>query len=1027
MRRLLPVVLLAGMVGAADAQTAANPEETPAEFVAVRRLIESAINEKETPSVAVAVVRDDKVVWAQGFGLADLESGKPATPNSIYRLASISKPVTATALMLLVERGLLDLDAPANKYLPKAKLTARRGDPKQITIRRIANHTSGLPLHYTFFYPGDRPYSYEEAIRRHGFAATVPGEQYQYSNLGYGLLGYITEVVAETPWDEFLRQQIFDRLGMTRTDAGFRPEHASDATRQYTQDSAGRWIRVDEYDFDHPGASAVCSSALDLARFARLHLNGGVVDDVRLLAPEAIAAMHAANVPPGAHSGYGIGWAVSKFHGRHCVSHSGGMPGVSTMLRMYPNERVATIVLLNCDNRGVTERVTQALAEALFGKLPPENEENAKPKSDGDKPAPIVYTGRWRGTFAHFDGDIPIELEVSSADKATLQLGSERARSLRIFAGQGPIFVAQTNVRLRTIPGYHGLATLELRLRREGDSLAGVGVSLAEGYFALSNWMELARVGDLPTVAESVPTFDVLIKNARIVDGTGVPWYRGDVAVRDDRIVAVGKIEDASAKVVIDAEGQVVAPGFIDMMGQTATPFLENPAAGKNLLSQGITTINCGEGHSAAPVDDVTAKRLGWRTMREYFARLDAAGMPLNIVQTVGHTQIRRLVLGDVDRRPTPAELERMQQYVEEAMQAGAIGLSTALIYPPAVYATTDEIAALAQTAGRHGGKYFTHMRNEGDLLLEAIDEALRIGQNADCPVHIFHLKTAGRQNWPKMEQAIAMIKASRAAGRQVAADIYPYVNNGLSLTSFIHPKHSAQGGGELRNRLKDLETRKEIRREMEELGGWENWYRHIGNDWNNVVLAGMKEAPYANFNGQSLAKIAKELGRDEWDVFFDICLAGAFALPQSMSEANKILAMQQEFISFDTDVGPDGGSRTATHPRAYGAFPRVLAKYVRELGVLSLEQAVQRMSAVAANELMLHDRGRLAPGLAADIVIFNPDRIQDRATLAEPAIPSVGVKYVLVNGKLVWEDEVYTGARPGRVLRGPGYRPESP
>lgn len=1022
MRTVRAILLLAlcGWCHDASAQVA-----MPAEFAPVRAEIEQVIRDKQAPSVAVAVVRDDKVIWAEGFGFADLEGRKPATANSIYRLASISKPIAATGLMMLVERGLIDLDKAANEYLGDVKLTARRGQASQMTVRRIANHTSGLPLHYSFFYPGTQPYSYDEVIRRHGFAATVPGERFQYSNLGYGLIGYVTQLTAQMPWEEFMRRQLYDRMGMARTDAGFRPGHLDDATKQYTRDAAGRWIPVTYYDFDHPGASVVCSSALDMARFARMHLNGGVIEDIRVLAPESVAEMQ---VPSGVRSGdssYGVGWVISKFHGRHCVSHSGGMPGVSTMLRLYPNERVATIVLLNSDSRLVTGRITSKLAEALFGDNPQSDNQNSQAPNNSSE-SPTQYTGLWKGTFAHFDGDVPVELRISSPGDAKIRFGGGGERPLRVYSGQGDIFVAQTDVKFATLPSYHGVPTLEVRLQREGDQLAGVGVSLAEGYFALSNWMELNRIGDMPLLsARPNADFDVLIKGGKIVDGTGGPWYLGDLAIRDGRIVAVGKFEDAAATKVVDATGLIVAPGFIDMMGQTAVPFLENPGAGKNLLSQGITTINCGEGHSAAPVDDVTASRLGWRTMREYFAKLDQAGMPINIVQTVGHTQIRRLVLGEVDRRPTPEELQRMQEYVEEAMQAGAIGVSTALIYPPAVYATTDEIAALVQVAGRYGGKYFTHMRNEGDLLLEAIQEALRIGQNGNAPVHIFHLKTAGQQNWSKMEQAIALIKASRAAGQQVAADIYPYVNNGLSLTSFIHPKHSAQGSSQLRERLRDPDMRREIRREMEELGGWENWYRHIGSDWNNVVVAGMNEAPYSNFNGQSLGAIAKELGRNEWDVFFDICLVGAFALPRSMSEANKILAMQQEFISFDTDVGPDGGSRIATHPRAYGAFPRVLAKYVRELGVLSLEQAVQRMAAVAANELMIHDRGRLAPGLAADIVLFDFDRIQDRATLANPDIPSEGIRYVLVNGQIVWQDDAYTGARPGRVLRGPGYRPE--
>src|SRR5262245_45276877 len=523
--------------------------------------------------------------------------------------------------------------------------------------------------------------------------------------------------------------------------------------------------------------------------------------------------------------------------------------------------------------------------------------------------------------------------------------------------------------------------------------------------------------------ASAVERYELLLKNGRIVDGAGTPWYVADVPIRDGKIAAIGRLNPADAVRTIDAAGLVVAPGFIDMMGQTGSPFLKDPAAGINLLTQGITTINAGEGDSAAPLASDGARQAGWSTHREYFALLDKTGMPVNVVQTVGHTQVRRLVLGEVDRRPQPVELERMKALVREAMEAGAIGVSTALIYPPAVYAPTEEISSLARVAGEHGGGYFTHMRNEGDRLLDAIDEALAIGEQAGCRVHIFHLKAAGRQNWGKMDEAIARIKAARAAGRQVAADIYPYINNGLGITAFIHPRHSAQGPNVLRRLLDDPAIRAEIRREMETNFEFENWYRHTGFDWDKVVLGEMKDGPYREHNGQSLLAIARALSKDPWDVFFDACRMNAFALPQTMTEANLIKGMREEFVSFCTDVGPAGGSSIASHPRAFGAFPRALSRFVRDLGVISLERAIAQMTAVAANEVFCHDRGRLAPGLAADVVIFDYGQIADRATFAQPHNLAEGVKYVLVGGTLVLDDGKYTGARPGRVVRGPGHR----
>lgn len=518
--------------------------------------------------------------------------------------------------------------------------------------------------------------------------------------------------------------------------------------------------------------------------------------------------------------------------------------------------------------------------------------------------------------------------------------------------------------------------------------------------------------------------YDLVIRGGRIVDGTGAPWYLADVGIRGGKIAKIGRLEAAAGKRAIDATGLIVAPGFIDMMGQTATPLLENPDSAINLLTQGITTINAGEGASAAPLGEEAAKRAGWRTMGEYFAAIEKKGIPLNFTQTIGHTQVRQIVLGDVDRRPSNAELDQMRALVKEAMEAGAIGVSTALIYPPAVYATTEEIAALAEVAGQYGGRYYTHMRNEGDKLEEAIDEALEIGRRGNSPVHIFHLKTAGRQNWVKMPLAIAKIKAARGAGQQVTADIYPYINNGLGIEAFIHPRHAAEGHQRLIRKLDDPAVRAEIRKEMETTGGWENWYRHVGHDWSKVVIGRTDDLRYKALAGQSVADLAKARSEDPWDTFFNLVRAGAFALPQSMSEANKITAIQQEFVSFCTDVGPAGGSIIAAHPRAFGAFPRLLSRYVRDLGAISLERAVAQASAAGANNVLAYDRGRIAEGLAADIIAFDYLKLTDQATFAQPAALSAGMQYVVVNGVLVLDGGKQTAARPGRVLRGPGYRP---
>ena len=542
--------------------------------------------------------------------------------------------------------------------------------------------------------------------------------------------------------------------------------------------------------------------------------------------------------------------------------------------------------------------------------------------------------------------------------------------------------------------------------------------------FLMSLWafiVSIAMIQSSVTI-QAAESFDIVVQGGRVVDGTGAPWYQADIGIRDGIIVEMGRVDSAAAKTVIDATGLIVAPGFIDMMGQTASPMLEDPKTAINLLTQGITTINAGEGGSAAPLGDKAGRRAGYTTMAEYFAMLDSKGLPVNVVQTIGHTQVRRMVLGDVERRPSEDELKQMQDLVREAMRAGAIGVSTALIYPPAVYAQTQEIAALAEAAGEFGGRYYTHMRNEGDRLLEAIDEALEIGRVGKTPVHIFHLKAAGQQNWGKMQLAIAKIKEARSTGQQVTADIYPYVNNGLGVAALIHPRHFARGRREFLSRLDDQDLRQEIREEMESTDGWENWFRHAGKDWDRIVVGQTNVAQYEALDGQTVAAIAKANDEDPWETFFRLVGAGAFALPETMSDANKIMAMQQDFVSFCTDVGPAGGSRSASHPRAFGSFPRLLSRYVRKLGALSLERAIAQASAAAANDVLAYDRGRIAEGLAADVIVFDYESLTDRADFVHPHALSEGMHHVIVNGVVVLKDGEQTDRRPGKVLRGPGF-----
>jgi N-acyl-D-aspartate/D-glutamate deacylase len=524
------------------------------------------------------------------------------------------------------------------------------------------------------------------------------------------------------------------------------------------------------------------------------------------------------------------------------------------------------------------------------------------------------------------------------------------------------------------------------------------------------------------------PPFDILILHARILDGAGNPWFRGDIGITGDRITAIGHLEGYHGNRIIDAADRVVAPGFVDMMGQSSLVLVTDPASAESKLRQGITTYLSGEGGSPAPQSAETLDHppvldgdtLRWGSYGEYFALLEQRGIALNVVHDVGLTQVRRVVLGDTDVQPTPEQLEEMRALVHRAMEDGAVGVSTSLIYPPAVYASTEELIELAKVAGEYGGVYFTHMRNESSALLDAIREALAVGRGAGVPVHIYHLKAAGQENWPLMLKALALIDSARAAGMDVTADIYPYIRNGIGLGSFLHPRHYADGEAAFLATLADPSVRRALRREVESTANWENWYRWVGMDWDNVLIDKAPPSVDGRVVGQSIAGAARTLGVDPWTAFFDLVQAGSVSVnPRSMNEEQKWQAFGVDWIMIDTDASPvNPATNASAHPRAFGAFPRVLAKYVRQDRALTLEDAVRRMSSLAAHRLGLTDRGLLAPGMAADLLIFDPDRVQDEATFSEPMKYATGMDYVLINGVPVIDDGKLMDVRPGRLLR---------
>ena len=528
----------------------------------------------------------------------------------------------------------------------------------------------------------------------------------------------------------------------------------------------------------------------------------------------------------------------------------------------------------------------------------------------------------------------------------------------------------------------------------------------------------------LPAMLAAQP-YDLILRGGRVVDGSGNPWFRADVAIREGRIAGVGNYANAQARRVIDVAGHVVAPGFIDMMGAGSVPLLLDPRNAESKLRQGITTMMAGEGESPAPMTtkllpaEAAAKGYRWSTYAEYNALLEKRGLAVNVVHNVGAAQVREVVMGDQDREPTPAELTQMKELVAQAMRDGAVGVSTALIYPPGVYAKTAELVELAKASAPFGGFYSTHMRNESSQLLEAIAESIAIGEQAGVPVHIYHLKAAGEENWPLMAQAIEMIGAARRRGVDVTADIYPYIRNGIGLGSFIPPRHYARGARALLDSLGSAQLRAELRREIESTRDWENWYRHVGQKWDNVLVAQLPAQADKALEGKSVAEIARIWNKDEWSAFFDLVLKDASVNPLSMNEAQKHLALRTEWVSFCTDSGPAHAlTATGAHPRAFGSFARVLARYVRDEQVLTLEAAVRKMSSLATNRLRLLDRGRVAPGMAADLVVFDPERVQDTATFTKPLAYPTGMPYVVVNGVVAIDGGKWAGTQSGRVLK---------
>lgn len=525
------------------------------------------------------------------------------------------------------------------------------------------------------------------------------------------------------------------------------------------------------------------------------------------------------------------------------------------------------------------------------------------------------------------------------------------------------------------------------------------------------------------TTPAPTPALDVKIVNGRVLDGTGAPWFRAEVGIRGDRIVTMGNLSDMAATTTIDAKGRIVSPGFIDLLGQSQMSVLTDPSL-EAKVRQGVTTEVTGEGASPGPIlktDDEDQKR-PWQTLGDYLDIIDRQGSAINFALLVGASNPRRMVIGDIDRAPTADEMRQMEAIIEQAMRDGAIGISTSLIYVPAMYSSTEEIVNLARVAAKFGGMYFTHLRDEGDQIDMGLDEAFRVGREAGIPVNIWHLKVGGRANWGKMPHVIERILQARAEGIDVAANIYPYPASATSLSTLASNRSLEGGYSEFRKRLGDPAQRaviqEDLRKAVEKRGERGIYVARIGNPahaaYEKKFIHQIAEAMGVTPE-EALIRLFSENENSPSVIFF------------SISEDDMQYALRQPFVSFGADSGsPTPAARAAkasVHPRAYGTFPRVLGHYVRDLKLVTLEDAVRRMTSLAAIRANLADRGILRAGMKADIVVFDPQTIRDVSTFEDPHHFSEGVSDVLVNGVPVLRDHVMTGKFPGKTIRGKGYR----
>ena len=992
---LLLSVLLASPGHAADTPDQTQDKPSLA-FDGWDAFVERAMADWKVPGLALAVVRDGKVIQMKGYGFRDLEKKLPVTPRTLFAIGSITKSFTVTGLGMLVDEGKLKWDEPVRTYLPDFRLK----DPvatEQMTAMDLVTHRSGLPGHDGVWFgsPLSRPELY--ARLRHLESSHPFRSTWQYNNLMFMAAGHLAERIAGRSWEDFTRDRILGPLEMKRTNFSVEDsQHDDDFARPY-QENAGQLRAVPFYRFQTGigPAGSINSCVEEMVRYLQFHMDRGLHRGQRLLSeanatrmqspqmviplaelPGVMAQVYGEEMP----ATYGMGFIIGLYRGSKVVEHTGTIVGFHSLMSFLPRERLGLIILTNQRSREIDLVISRNLYDRLLGREPidwsgrmkadrdkatkaaKENSKKAAEHQEGTTPShPLsAYAGRYEHpaygpiTIRHSHGTLTFESHHLS--------GPMSHHHYDIFAVRDPdqpdsegllvsfFYDRRGRIDRLTIPLQPGVADIAFApaWAEIGDQPALAGLIRA---LQRASAQEARSTAAGPSTRHEEAPYDVVILGGRVVDGTGNAWFHGDVAFRGGRIARIagaGMLKEAKASERIDARGLVVCPGFIDIQSHSRTPLLQGDGRLVSKVTQGVTTEIMGEGWTNAPANDRTIavtrlidpemagrapKFAGPHGFDDWLRAMKSHGSSVNLGSFVGSATIRAYVKGMDQGAPTKPELETMRRIVREAMEDGAFGIASALIYPPDHFVSTSDLIELAKVMAPYGGIYISHIRSEADRFLEALDEAIEIGRSGGVPVEIYHLKAAGRRNWPKAEAAIARIAAARARGLDVGADMYPYVAGSTGLTAILPP--SASAGGKLFDRLADPAERARIRAEvLDQKTEWENMGQLATAE--AILVLGLEKPQNRKHIGKRLSEIARSEGKHWLDAGMDLILSERQSIDTvyfMMSEENLKLQLRQPWIKFGTDaVGLDPEHpEVPTHPRAYGTFPRILGRYVRD------------------------------------------------------------------------------------------------